>query len=112
MWGHGIVQFSQRERVGPAERGSHSQAQLAAYLAKGLAGYVAKELAAGRGRHAYDVGQGFQPQIEDLLGESDKGLRDLFVQRFGGELWRTKWRSEDDEGWRGPLVRCWVWSVG
>jgi hypothetical protein len=47
-----------------------------------------------------------------LLGESDDGLRDLFVQRFGGELWQDEWRSEDGEDWHGPLVRWWVWRVG
>ncbi|MGO9964939.1 MAG: hypothetical protein ACLPUG_16125 [Acidimicrobiales bacterium] len=112
MWGHGIVQFSQRENVGSEERGSHSRAQLAAYIAKGLAGYVGKELEAGRGRHAYDVGQGFQPHVEDLLGESDDGLRDLLVERFGGELPRAEWRSEDVEDWLGPLMRWWGWNVG
>jgi hypothetical protein len=112
MWGHGIVEFSRREHVGPEETGSCSGARLAAYIAKNLASYVAKELEAGRGRHAYDVSQGFQPQVEDLLGESDDGLRDLLVQRFDGELWQAEWRSEDGEDWRGPLVRWWVWSVG
>jgi hypothetical protein len=112
MWGHGIVEFSRRKHVGPGETGSCSGARLAAYIAKSLAGYVAKELEAGRGRHAYDVGQGFQPQVEDLLGESDDGLRDLLVQRFGGQLWQAEWRSEDGEDWRGPLVRWWGWSVG
>jgi hypothetical protein len=112
MWGHGIVQFSRREDLSLEETGSCSGAQLAAYIAKSLAGYVAKELEAGRGRHVYDVGEGFQPEVEDLLGESDDRLRDLVVQRFGGELWEAEWGSEEVEDWHGPLVRWWVWRAG
>jgi len=110
-WGHGIVQFSRRDHVSPEKTGVCSEARLAAYIAKSLASYVAKELEAGRGRHAYDVGQGFQPEVERWLAWSDDELRDEFVERFGGELWQAKWRSEDGEDWRGPLVRWWVWRV-
>ena len=111
MWGHGIVEFSRRKHNGPDETGGCLRARLAAYIAKSLAGYVSKELEAGRDRHAYDVGQGFQPKVERWLGSSDEDLRDAFDQRFGGEIWQAEWRSEDAEDWHGPLVRWWVWGL-
>jgi hypothetical protein len=111
MWRQGIVEFSRRKHYGPDETGGRLRARLAAYIAKSLAGYVSMELEAGCGRHAYEVGQGFQPKVERWLGSSDDGLRDAFVERFGGELWQAEWRSEEIEDWHGPLVRWWVWGV-
>jgi hypothetical protein len=115
MWGHGAVRFSlrrKRKHQGPdLTTGAELSRSVASYVGKQLAGYVTKDQQAGCGRHAYEVGQGFQPKVLQLVGNSVDDLVVYAVVFFGGQEPQAAWSSDELlTEWRGPLVEWRAWD--
>jgi hypothetical protein len=95
-WGRGFV-FIKLIRGLPVGSGVRQEARVAArYLSK----YLGKEFSAG-GLNRYDVAQGFQPRAEPITGPTEAGVIGEAAERMGGPP-AYVWRSETQEGWRGP----------
>jgi hypothetical protein len=100
LWGHGIVHV---ERFRRSRRGRKPSAVAAGYVVK----YVTKALEEWPGQHAYEVGQGFQPDVVRLSG-TDLVRQVLGV--MGGELPSYVWESASITDWRGPPVLFVAWQ--
>jgi hypothetical protein len=104
-WGHGFFWI---KLIGdlPVGSGSRREARVvAAYLAK----YVSKSFQdqrRPRGRHCYEVAQGFQPEKVLVYGCSAQDVIERASRLMGAAPQRT-WVSSSVEGWRGPPA-CWA----
>jgi hypothetical protein len=98
-WGRGFV--SVREFRSGGRRGGGA---VGGYLAK----YVGKALETERGRHAYDVAEGFQPKVleADVATLEDA---DRLVARLAGTEYRA-FDMGDREGYAGPEARWYGWD--
>lgn len=104
LWSHGIVQVANRNRKGDA---AGSPRSLGRYLAK----YVSKTLDAGEShRHAYEVGQGFQPETiaVDVRTLDDGQL--LAVVMFEGEFPAFIYSTLEVPDAEGPPLRWMAWD--
>jgi hypothetical protein len=100
-WGRGFIWIHLLQGL-PVGSGVRREARAAArYLSK----YLGKEMNGGGGLNRYDVGQGFQPRQEPVLGLTEGEVVDRASERMGGPP-DYVWRSEGQEGWRGPQA---VW---
>ena len=99
-WGRGFVHIKLMQGL-PVGSGGREEARVAArYLSK----YLGKGFSAG-GLNRYDVAQGFQPRAEPITGPTEAGVIGSASKRMGGRP-DYVWRSETQEGWRGPKA---VW---
>lgn len=108
LWGHGFVQYSDREVALEQVKGQRARARMAArYLVK----YVGKDVGRERppGEHRYEVAQGFAPEVVRRSVESDWAGYVLLCSANGGEVPVESWSSAGREGWRGPPCRWWLW---
>jgi hypothetical protein len=101
LWGHGFVDVrlmrSRRRRgVSPARVAS-------SYAVK----YATKAAEEWPRQHAYEVGQGFQPEVVRLSG-TDLVRRVIGV--MGGEVPSYVWDSASVTDWRGPPVLFVAWG--
>jgi len=100
-WGRGFVHIKLIQGL-PVGSGVRAEARVAArYLSK----YLGKDLSGSGGLNRYDVAQGFQPKAEGLTAATEAEAIALAVERMGEEP-AYVWRSENQEGWRGPQA---VW---
>ncbi len=101
VWGRGFV-FIKLIQGLPTGAGVREEARVAArYLSK----YLGKGMGGAGGLNRYDVGQGFQPSAEGITGPTEAGVIGEASERMGGPP-DYVWRSETQEGWRGPQA---VW---
>lgn len=104
-WGRGHVHIKLLGDL-PVGSGTLGEARLAArYLSK----YVSKDLGAGGqppGLHRYEVAQGFQPKVVEIIGATDAEVLRLASVRMGGEPEHVG-HSRDLAGWAGPPA---VWA--
>lgn len=112
-WGHGIVHFSDSwKKRAQRQKGLKNGAGMAAYLAKELSGYIAKEETHISEKHFYDCGQGFQPteEVEQVQGLLASIIGHVAAKHFGGESPWREWDSSEADDWTGPPVHCaWWW---
>lgn len=101
LWGHGIVQYSD----GPKRHG-RSKREVARGAARYAAKYVGKDIEGGleRGVHAYEPGQGFQPERVSRLAVSMRSGVGVAVRAFDGVAPSSLWDSAESEVWSGPPV--------
>lgn len=103
LWGHGIVDV----RLMRDKSGRPSGRACSGYVSK----YVSKELEGGEaGRHAYEVTQGFQPEVITVAADSLEEAQGIAASFFGGEVPASAWSSSSDQQWKGPAMRWWGWS--
>lgn len=105
VWGLGFVDV---RRLG---KGHVSQEEMAHRAASYLAKYVGKtfetETEGGRGRHRYEVGQGFQPAKVSMVLQGEPAMLTGVVAGawFEGEKPCYVWSSDDAPDWSGPPIR-------
>ena len=97
VWDRGFVWIHLLQGL-PTGSGVRQEARAAArYLSK----YLGKGMAGAGGLNRYDVAQGFQPRAEPISGPTEAGVIGEACERMGGRP-AYVWRSETQEGWRGP----------
>lgn len=104
-WGHGFVHIKRLTDVGVGQ-GTRGEARRAAgYLSK----YVSKSFADQRlkGRHRYDVAEGFQPVRMSVWGRSAHDVLTQASDLLGQPAPMRWWHSDDEQGWQGPPA---VWA--
>ena len=106
VWGRGLTHI---KLIGdlPVGSGALEEARQAArYLAK----YVSKNVADERmpRLHRYEVAQGFQPERLPLADRTQEGVIRQACELMGGVPTRL-WRSDEQEGWRGPPAYWCAW---
>jgi hypothetical protein len=100
-WGRGFV-FIKLIQGLPVGSGVRGEARVAArYLSK----YLGKGMDGAGGLNRYDVAQGFQPRVEPIRAPTEEEVVGEACERMGGPP-DYVWRSETQEGWRGPQA---VW---
>ncbi|GAA3531967.1 hypothetical protein GCM10022263_20630 [Nocardioides daeguensis] len=107
-WGHGFVHIKRLSDV-PAGSGTRGEARRAAgYLSK----YVSKSFADQRikGRHRYDVAQGFRPERMTVWGRSAGEVIGLASDLLGQRGPLHLWHSDEQPGWQGPPAVWAQWS--
>jgi hypothetical protein len=104
-WGHGHVGM---DLIGDLPVGS-GRLQEARYAAGYLSKYVTKSLEDStiRGRHRYDVAQGFQPARVRVCGDSVDEAIGAAAAMFDGVAPTRSWFSSEQKGWRGAPA-LWV----
>jgi len=96
-WGRGFVHIKLIGNL-PVGSGVREEARVAArYVSK----YLGKGMGRSGGLNRYDVAQGFQPKSEPITAGTLDGAVDTASDRMGG-LPAYVWRSQDEDGWRGP----------
>jgi hypothetical protein len=106
VWGRGLTHI---KLIGdlPVGSGALEEARQAArYLGK----YVSKNVADARvpRLHRHEVAQGLQPERRPLTDRTQEGVIGQACERMGGVPTRL-WRSDEQEGWRGPPAYWCAW---
>lgn len=109
-WGRGFVHIKLLGDL-PVGSGSLGEARLAArYLSK----YVTKTFTdpgtRALGMHRYDLGQGFQPKVTRLHGDSPGSVIEQASEVFGAEP-AVRWNSDQVESWDGPPAIWAQWDI-
>jgi hypothetical protein len=107
-WGHGFIDIRLLGDM-PVGSGRAEQARKAAsYLGK----YVAKTFATEdlRGRHRYEVAQGFQPTAVRIEGRTDVEILERASEHMGAEP-SLRWYSNERPEWRGPPALWFQWAT-
>ena len=100
-WGLGFIKIRLHGEL-PVGSGVREEARRSArYLSK----YLDKTFRDGCGLNRYDVAKGFQPKVEAILGRLEAEVVAEACERMGSRP-AYVWRSETQEGWRGPSA---VW---
>jgi len=95
LWGHGFVQYSERPRRGVSQREGYRRT--ARYIAK----YVGKDAdLTPPGTHAYEVAQGYAPEVVHVEHSTAEALIDLATRMLGQPTY--VWSSSGDPEWCGP----------
>jgi hypothetical protein len=85
-------------------RTRHQARAAAGYLSK----YVSKDMDRSDGLNRYDVAQGFQPEVERIVGPSEADVIGVASDRMGARP-AVVWRSINEDGWRGPASVWMQW---
>jgi hypothetical protein len=102
LWGYGFVDVRLMRTRRGGQRGAAARAA-AGYVSK----YVTKAAAEWPGQHAYEVGQGFQPERVRFDGtDLVRGVLEI----MGGEVPSYVWESSTLNDWRGPPVLFLAWG--
>ena len=105
-WGRGWVNIKLLSDLPVGATSWHEARRAASYLSK----YVTKTFEADlRGRHRYEVAQGFQPAVTRLAGRSSDEALDACAV-MGGEP-EVRWSSATKKGWRGPPSVWFAWAA-
>jgi hypothetical protein len=108
LWGHGFVDV-RRLRSGSGPAGRQDARRAAVYLSKYLAkAWESEDREAWE--HAYEVAEGFQPEVVERLAWDREGAVLAAVEVMWGELPSWRWESDAAEDWRGPPVVCLAWE--
>jgi hypothetical protein len=103
-WGRGFVWIHLLQGLPVGSGVRHEARGAARYLSK----YLGKGMAGAGGLNRYDVAQGFQPRAEPITGRTEEAVVAEACGRMGGPPAR-RWRSETQEGWRGPQAVWMQW---
>ena len=107
-WGHGFVSIKLLSDLPVGSGRLEVSRRAARYLGK----YVAKSFAdhGMRGRHRYDVAQGFVPERIQVWGRSADEVVSLSSDLLGRRSPERFWSSATQEGWQGPPAIWAQWS--
>lgn len=107
-WGRGFIKIKLLSDL-PIGSGTREESRRAAgYLSK----YVSKTFDVDQGlsgRHRYEVGQGFQPDVKRFTGWSGADVLAQACQIMGSEPIR-RWSSDEVEGWDKPPAVWFQWA--
>jgi hypothetical protein len=106
LWGHGWadIRMIRRPRgCSDIERARQSARYLSKYLGKAFDVSVF-------GRHRYEVGQGFKPQPERAIFDTEDEARSWLTERMGGATPSFEWSSSTVADWAGRPTTVAFWS--